>query len=140
MDDNPFYLRYYVGHRGKFGHEFLEFEVREDGRVRYANSSNYKSDLMIKKEVYVSSLVVEEFKRILRNSNIEKIPDSRHFPTGKQEFELNSGELNLNFNLSKINSIVEISDEKMKNFYYLILNLKSLIFSIINIHFRIRPV
>ena len=21
-----FYLRYYVGHKGKFGHEFLEFE------------------------------------------------------------------------------------------------------------------
>lgn len=23
-----FYLRYYVGHKGKFGHEFLEFEFR----------------------------------------------------------------------------------------------------------------
>ena len=26
-----FYLRYYVGHKGKFGHEFLEFEYRPDG-------------------------------------------------------------------------------------------------------------
>ena len=26
-----FYLRYYVGHKGKFGHEFLEFEFRPDG-------------------------------------------------------------------------------------------------------------
>ena len=24
--ENDFYLRYYVGHKGKFGHEFLEFE------------------------------------------------------------------------------------------------------------------
>jgi hypothetical protein len=23
--------RYYVGHKGKFGHEFLEFEFRPDG-------------------------------------------------------------------------------------------------------------
>lgn len=27
-----FYLRYYVGHKGKFGHEFLEFEFRPDGK------------------------------------------------------------------------------------------------------------
>jgi protein mago nashi len=30
---NDFYLRYYVGHKGKFGHEFLEFEFRPDGQV-----------------------------------------------------------------------------------------------------------
>ncbi len=28
-----FYVRYYVGHTGKFGHEFLEFEFRPDGQV-----------------------------------------------------------------------------------------------------------
>ena len=28
-----FYLRYYVGHKGKFGHEFLEFEFRPDGKI-----------------------------------------------------------------------------------------------------------
>ena len=27
-------MRYYVGHKGKFGHEFLEFEFRPDGKVR----------------------------------------------------------------------------------------------------------
>jgi len=29
---SEFYLRYYVGHKGKFGHEFLEFEFRPDGK------------------------------------------------------------------------------------------------------------
>lgn len=29
---SDFYLRYYVGHKGKFGHEFLEFEFRPDGK------------------------------------------------------------------------------------------------------------
>lgn len=28
-------MRYYVGHKGKFGHEFLEFEFRPDGKVRF---------------------------------------------------------------------------------------------------------
>ena len=28
-----FYVRYYVGHKGKFGHEFLEFEFRPDGML-----------------------------------------------------------------------------------------------------------
>lgn len=30
-----FYLRYYIGHKGKFGHEFLEFEFRPDGKLRW---------------------------------------------------------------------------------------------------------
>lgn len=34
MSDD-FYLRYYVGHKGKFGHEFLEFEFSKDGRVSH---------------------------------------------------------------------------------------------------------
>ena len=50
MADEDFYLRYYVGHKGKFGHEFLEFEFKPDGRLRYANNSNYKNDTMIRKE------------------------------------------------------------------------------------------
>jgi len=33
MSKSEFYLRYYVGHKGKFGHEFLEFEFRPDGKV-----------------------------------------------------------------------------------------------------------
>ena len=78
MPKSEFYLRYYVGHKGKFGHEFLEFEFRPDGKLildrcfmsvwvydsrhfkttffvagklRYANNSNYKNDTMIRKEV-----------------------------------------------------------------------------------------
>ena len=33
MASEDFYVRYYVGHKGKFGHEFLEFEFRPDGKV-----------------------------------------------------------------------------------------------------------
>lgn len=51
--ENEFYVRYYVGHKGKFGHEFLEFEFRPNGQLRYANNSNYKNDTIIRKEVLI---------------------------------------------------------------------------------------
>ena len=47
---DDFYLRYYVGHKGKFGHEFLEFEFTADGRLRYSNNSQYKAENLIRKE------------------------------------------------------------------------------------------
>ena len=68
-----FYLRYYIGHKhGKFGHEFLEFEIRNDGRLRYANNSQYKAENLIRKEVWVNDLVVDELKRIIKESEILK--------------------------------------------------------------------
>ena len=33
-----------MGHRNQFGHEFLEFEFQEGGKLRYANQSNYRID------------------------------------------------------------------------------------------------
>lgn len=71
-----FYLRYYVGHKGKFGHEFLEFEFRPDGKLRYANNSNYKNDTMIRKEAYVHHTVMEELKRVIVDSEIMQEDDS----------------------------------------------------------------
>lgn len=94
---SDFYLRYYVGHKGKFGHEFLEFEFRPDGesgaggrgggppspsggagpriapawfnarslltgKLRYANNSNYKNDVMIRKEVRAAARAASQEK------------------------------------------------------------------------------
>lgn len=39
-----------VGHHGKFGHEYLEFELRPNGKLTYVNNSHYKKDVRIKKE------------------------------------------------------------------------------------------
>lgn len=69
---NDFYLRYYVGHKGKFGHEFLEFEFRPDGKLRYANNSNYKNDTMIRKEAFVHSKVINELRRIVEDSEVRR--------------------------------------------------------------------
>lgn len=61
-----------VGHKGAYGHEFLEFEFRGDGRMRYANNSNYKQDVLIRKEVFASESVLLELKRIIEESEIIK--------------------------------------------------------------------
>jgi hypothetical protein len=68
-----FYVRYYVGHKGKFGHEFLEFEFRSNGMLRYANNSNYKNDTMIRKQVYVTPAVLKECRRIILESEVSSL-------------------------------------------------------------------
>ncbi len=65
-------LLFSVGHKGKYGHEFLEFEFRPNGRLRYANNSNYKDDFLIRKEVYVNDIVLEELRKIIDDSQIMK--------------------------------------------------------------------
>lgn len=87
-----FYLRYYVGHKGKFGHEFLEFEFRPDGKLRYANNSNYKNDTMIRKEAYVHNSVMDELKRVIVDSEIMAEDDAAWPPpdrVGRQVRERN---------------------------------------------------
>merc|ERR1712129_600578 len=79
MAEEEFYVRYYVGHKGKFGHEFLEFEFRPDGRLRYANNSNYKNDTMIRKEVYVGQAVLTELRRIIEDSELIR-EDDKNWP------------------------------------------------------------
>ncbi len=69
-DVGEFYVRYYVGHKGKFGHEFLEFEFRPDGKLRYANNSNYKNDTMIRKEVFLTQAALRECRRIISDSEV----------------------------------------------------------------------
>ena len=57
---------------GRFGHEFLEFEFRPDGKLRYANNSNYKNDSMIRKEVYMSPSLMKELRRVIDESEVMK--------------------------------------------------------------------
>ncbi|KAJ9143117.1 Mago nashi protein [Pleurostoma richardsiae] len=148
----PFYLRYYSGHQGRFGHEFLEFDFRVvgDGRsavARYANNSNYRNDSLIRKEMCVSSLVIEEIKRIIRTSEILKEDDAK-WPQknkdGRQELEIKIGGEHINFETAKIGSLVDVTEsadpEGLRVFYYLVQDLKALVFSLIALHFKIKPI
>ena len=72
-----------VGHKGKFGHEFLEFELSDKGELRYANDSRYRHESIIRKQMCVSPQVVEEFRRIIDESGILEfvlLLSSSHLP------------------------------------------------------------
>ncbi|KAL3571756.1 hypothetical protein D5086_025660 [Populus alba] len=132
-DNGEFYLRYYVGHRGKFGHEFLEFEFRPDGKLRYANNSNYKNDTMIRKEVFLTPAVLKECRRIISESEIMK-EDDNNWPepdrVGRQELEIVMGNEHISFTTSKIGSLVDVHSsqdpEGLRIFYYLVQSIGSL--------------
>ncbi|KAL5313899.1 hypothetical protein ACEPPN_018322 [Leptodophora sp. 'Broadleaf-Isolate-01'] len=170
--NEPFYIRYYSGHQGRHGHEFLEFDFRVlgDGRsasARYANNSNYRNDSLIRKEsaliyppcairtrlstvllvVCVSSLMVDEIKRIIKTSEIMKEDDSK-WPQknkdGRQELEIRLGSEHISFETAKIGSLVDVTEsqdpEGLRVFYYLVQDLKALVFSLIALHFKIKPI
>lgn len=102
MSTEDFYLRYYVGHKGKFGHEFLEFEFRPDGKLRYANNSNYKNDTMIRKEAYVHHSVMEELKRVILDSEIMAEDDSLWPPPDRVGRQVGRFKLRLGFGFCQV--------------------------------------
>lgn len=146
-ENDDFYVRYYVGHKGAYGHEFLEFEVRPDGRLRYANNSNYKNDVHIRKECHVTPLLLQVLKKIVQDSEILQ-EDDNHWPApdriGRQELEVVLGDRHISFNTSKIGSLADVQASKdpegLRVFYYLVQDLKCFIFSVVGLHFRIKPV
>ncbi|KAK4798021.1 hypothetical protein SAY86_030347 [Trapa natans] len=126
-ESDEFYVRYYVGHKGKFGHEFLEFEFRPDGKLRYANNSNYKNDIMIRKEVWLTTAALRECRRIISDSEIMKEDDNNWpepDPVGRQELEIVMGNEHISFTTSKIGSLVDVQSSKdpegLRIFYYLV--------------------
>nr|UST29480.1 mago nashi [Haliclona caerulea] len=147
MSGDQFYLRYYVGHKGKFGHEFLEFEFRPDGKLRYANNSNYKNDTMIRKEAYVSKAVIEELKRVIEDGEIMQEDDGlwpQPDRVGRQELEIVMGDEHISFTTTKLGWMLQVTESRhpdgLRVFYYLVQDLKSMAISIMNAHFKIKPI
>ncbi|KAK4053204.1 hypothetical protein OIV83_001939 [Microbotryomycetes sp. JL201] len=127
------------------GVQFLEFEISH-GRLRYANNSNYRNDSLIRKETHLSPLTVSEIKRIVHESEIVK-EDDKQWPerniVGRQEMEVRLGDYHVSFETAKIGSLVDVqqSDDPdgLRVFYYLVQDLKIFIFSLISLHFKIKP-
>merc|ERR1719469_425230 len=88
-----------------------EFEFRPDGCLRYANNSNYKNDVMIRKEAYVTPAVMRELRKTIEDSEILK-EDDNNWPApdrvGRQELEVVCGKDHISFTTSKIGSLSAI--------------------------------
>ncbi|ORX61439.1 mago nashi [Hesseltinella vesiculosa] len=147
MADQDFYVRYYAGHKGRYGHEFLEFEFTGEGLCRYANNSNYRDDSLIKKQMFVNSSVIQELKRIVEESEIMTQDDSK-WPeknvVGSQELEVRIGNDHISFVTCKLGSMVDVQasndPDGLRSFYYLAQDLKAFVFSLINMNFKIKPI
>eukprot|EP00003_Mantamonas_plastica_P022129 TRINITY_DN370_c1_g1_i5.p1 TRINITY_DN370_c1_g1~~TRINITY_DN370_c1_g1_i5.p1 ORF type:complete len:105 (+),score=43.67 TRINITY_DN370_c1_g1_i5:293-607(+) len=104
---------------------------------------------MIRKEVYLNDCVVEEFKKMVKDSEILecddfKWPEPVDAQEGSQELEIVMNNVHLSFLTTKIGSMMSIqkSDdpEGLSVFYYLVQDVKTLVLSLINLHFKIKPI
>ncbi|ODV88031.1 hypothetical protein CANARDRAFT_56238 [[Candida] arabinofermentans NRRL YB-2248] len=151
----PLYIRVYQGRKSaEIGHEFLEFDVRYDpgkashGLLRYANQSNYRNEELIRKEVAISKIVVEQILRMIKESEIMLENDSKWpKPDGeaaKLELEIRYGNKTVVLKSKRLGSVTECKHtddpEGLKVFFFFTQNLKSFILSMISLHFKVRPV
>jgi protein mago nashi len=91
--------------------------------------------------------MISEIKRIIRESEIMKEDDSK-WPQknkdGRQELEIRLGNEHISFETAKIGSLVDVTEsadpEGLRVFYYLVQDLKALVFSLISLHFKIKPI
>ena len=125
----------------------MEFEI-SNGRLRYSNNSQYKRDKMIRKEIHLSAGVVEEVKRIIEDCQVTK-EDDKNWPEanrdeGRQELEIKMGKEHIAFECAKIGSLLDVQScedpEGLRVFYYLVQDLRCLVFSLITLHFKIKPI
>ncbi|KAJ3067976.1 hypothetical protein HK102_007288 [Quaeritorhiza haematococci] len=90
---------------------------------------------------------MKELKRVIEDSEIMK-EDDKLWPlpdrVGRQELEIVMGNEHISFSTSKIGSLVDVQESKdpegFRVFYYLIQDLKCLVFSLISLHFKIKPI
>ena len=142
-----FSFRYYCGHRGKFGHEFIELEVEDDGTLRYANNSRYRGDNPIKKEGCLSPPVVEELKREIRNSLIMEA-DDKNWPMpdrgGRQELEIVLDGTHISFATNNISTIPEIQGTRdvqgLTRFVQLVQDTKLMLQTLVALHHRMSAI
>lgn len=95
--------------------------------------------------MYLSQTVLSEFQRIVEESQIVA-EDDKDWPepdrVGKQELEVRLGESHIRFTCAKIGSLLDVQDSKdpegLRIFYYLVQDLRCLLFSLIGLHFKVR--
>ena len=147
MESQLYYVRYYSGHIGRYGNEFLEFEITDNGTLKYVNNSNYRNEFIIKKQARVSPAVIDELKKLIVQYAICESDDEK-WPTpdrnGRQELEIHFGNTHISLVTNKLTSIGDIpqsaESEGLKNFYNFVRDAKALVFALVSIHFKIKPI
>eukprot|EP00731_Ephydatia_muelleri_P017077 Em0010g175a len=74
--------------------------------------------------------------------------DDKQWPVpdrvGRQELEIVMGDSHISFTTTKIGSLLDCKNSKdeegLRVFYYLVQDLKCFVFSLIGLHFKIKPI
>ena len=90
---------------------------------------------------------MEEVERIIADSEVTR-EDDNQWPepdrVGRQELEIISNGEHISFTCSKIGSPLDVQEsndpEGLRCFYYLVQDLKCFVFSLIALHFKIKPI
>eukprot|EP01091_Cochliopodium_minus_P021380 TRINITY_DN974_c0_g1_i1.p1 TRINITY_DN974_c0_g1~~TRINITY_DN974_c0_g1_i1.p1 ORF type:complete len:152 (-),score=24.75 TRINITY_DN974_c0_g1_i1:25-480(-) len=140
------YLRCYTAHKTRYGQESLEFII-ENGKLKYTNNSNYDREGIIRKEVNVRHIVLEQAAKMINESSILDQDDKLwpHPDSGSvQEIEIVLGDKHISFITTKFGSVLEIQKTKdvegITIFYNLFNDLKVFILSLINMHTKLKPI
>lgn len=103
-----FYFRYYSGFKGKFGHEFEEIDINDEGNIKYLNFTQYKGKNNIYRQLKISKKLLKFFINFLENSNIFNENDDswpKEDDMGFQELEIYYKNFHICFRLPKSISI-----------------------------------
>lgn len=120
------WVHYYAGNKN--GKEFLEFEVRPDGQMTYAE---YKESNKTRETIAVPSTVLRDMKKAIEESEIlkehdESWPQPDHY--GRQELEIVCNNEEVSFTTTKLLSLSQIKASRdptgLRKFYYLVLDLQ----------------
>ena len=92
-------------------------------------------------------MIIDEIKRIVKDSQILE-QDDRKWPVddkvGRQDLKISIDGKNMDFRTRKFGSFMDVKSSDDPNglsvFYYFIQDIKCMVFSIINMHFRLKPV
>ncbi|GMI11745.1 hypothetical protein TrRE_jg13439 [Triparma retinervis] len=139
--EGEFYLRYYQGTQSNF----IEFELTPSYTLRYANSS---PPSLIRRSCTLSDTTVSEFKRIVRESGVLELDDSRwprpHPGTTRAELEIKHRQVHISFDSEFITSggmIGKTMDpEGLGIFFDGCTEVKGFAGSLIRGHFNKRPI
>ena len=90
---------------------------------------------------------MEDVERIIADSEVTR-EDDNQWPepdrVGRQELEIISNGEHISFTCSKIGSLLDVQEsndpEGLRCFYYLVQDLKCFVFSLIALHFKIKPI
>uniref|UniRef100_A0A7S2U040 Uncharacterized protein n=1 Tax=Lotharella oceanica TaxID=641309 RepID=A0A7S2U040_9EUKA len=97
--------------------------------------------------VYVEMSVIDEAKSMIQKSGITQESDAR-WPSpnsiGRQELEVVIGDQHISFVTSKLHRLMDVHDSNdpdgLSAFYFLTGDLRWLIFTLIGVHFKIKPI